>query len=454
MDPFHYDQGQLYCEQVPIARLAEQYGTPLYVYSEAAFVGQLKALHEAFAALDPLVCYSVKASSNLGILRLLAGHGSGFDVVSQGELLRVKEAGGDPGKTVFAGVGKTDEEIAAGLDAGVLMFNVESEAELEAIARVAAARGVKAPVAPRINPDVDPKTHRYISTGNKQSKFGMDIERSIRLAEAARDMPSIAMIGMHMHIGSQITTVEPYAKAVARGVEVIGRLRELGHPIAWYNIGGGYGIAYRGPEAKAIREFADVIVPAVKSTGCRLALEPGRVIAGNAGLLVSRVIFTKQSGDKRFLIQDAAMNDLIRPSLYEAFHPDLARESAQGDDRAAQGLRGRPARQRTVGHRRPRLRIGRLPGQGPPLADDGTRRPARHLLGRRVWDGDGLELQHQAPGRRGARGGRSGQAGPTPRDLRRPAGGRADLRPDPRNTRWCGYSWAVLVWVAPHPSQR
>lgn len=320
MDPFHYDHGQLYCEQTPIAQLAEQYGTPLYVYSQAAFVEQLKALHSAFAALDPLICYSVKANSNLSVLRLLAGLGSGFDVVSQGELFRVREAGGNPGKTVFAGVGKTDDEIAAGLDAGVLMFNVESEAELDAIARVASAKGVKAPVAPRINPDVDPKTHRYISTGNKQSKFGMDVERSVRLAEAARSMPSISLIGIHMHIGSQITTVEPYANAVAKGVDLIGKLREMGHPIAWYNVGGGYGIAYRGPEARPIAEFADVIVPAVKSTGCRLALEPGRVIAGNAGLLVSRVIFTKQSGDKRFLIQDAAMNDLIRPSLYEAFH--------------------------------------------------------------------------------------------------------------------------------------
>ncbi len=320
MEPFHYRDGRLYCEEIPVARLAEEYGTPLYVYSRAAFLGQLQALQSAFAELDPLVCYSVKANSNLGILKLMAEHGSGFDVVSGGELHRVEVAGGDPGKTVFAGVGKTDEEILAGLQAGVLMFNVESEAELEAIARVAAQAGKVAPIAMRVNPDVDPKTHRYISTGKKESKFGMDIDRSLRLAERVKELPSVSMIGMHMHIGSQITTTDPYAGAAAKGADIIDKLRAMGHPIGWFNIGGGYGIAYRGPEAKPVEEFARVIVPVVKKTGCRLAMEPGRVISGNAGVLLGRVLYTKQSGDKRFLIQDAAMNDLIRPALYEGFH--------------------------------------------------------------------------------------------------------------------------------------
>ncbi|WP_165230452.1 diaminopimelate decarboxylase [Aquisphaera insulae] len=320
MEPFHYRDRQLYCEDVPVADLAARFGTPLYVYSEASILGTLKSLQTAFAELDPLICYSVKANSNLGILKVMAGHGSGFDVVSQGELYRVGLAGGAGSKTVFAGVGKTDEEIAAGLDAGVLMFNVESEAEMEAIARVAASRGQVAPIALRVNPDVDPKTHRYISTGKKQSKFGMDIERALRAGRAAVGNPGLKMIGIHMHIGSQITTVEPYAGAVAKGVEVIRQLREMGHPIGWYNMGGGYGIAYKGKEARPIPEFASVIVPSVKAAGCRLAIEPGRVIAGNAGILVSRVVYTKQSGDKRFLIQDAAMNDLIRPALYESFH--------------------------------------------------------------------------------------------------------------------------------------
>jgi diaminopimelate decarboxylase len=200
------------------------------------------------------------------------------------------------------------------------MFNVESEAELEAIAQVAAARRCVAPIALRVNPDVDPKTHRYISTGKKESKFGMDIERALTVAESAANMPSVKMIGMHMHIGSQITTVEPYTGAVSKGVKIIARMRELGHPLSWWNMGGGFGIDYKGHEARSIDEFARAIIPAVRSAGCRLALEPGRWIAGNSGILVSRVIYTKKSGDKRFLIQDAAMNDLIRPALYESFH--------------------------------------------------------------------------------------------------------------------------------------
>jgi len=320
MEPFQYRDRQLYCEDVPVAELAARFGTPLYVYSQSAILETLKSLRSAFADVDPLICYSVKANSNLGILKVMAEHGSGFDVVSGGELHRVKLAGGDPERTVFAGVGKTDDEIVAGLEAGVLMFNVESEGELEAITRVAAAMNRVAPIALRVNPDVDPRTHRYTSTGKKESKFGMDIERSLRVAEAALAMSSVRMIGMHMHIGSQITTTEPYAGAVAKGVEVIGQLRRMGHPIGWYNMGGGFGIAYKKSEARSITEFAAAILPGVKATGCRLAIEPGRVIAGNAGILVSRVLYTKQSGDKRFLIQDAAMNDLIRPALYESFH--------------------------------------------------------------------------------------------------------------------------------------
>lgn len=320
MEPFHYRDRDLYCEDLKVAELAERFGTPLYIYSRAAFLSHLKALHDAFAAVDPLVCYSVKACSNLGILKLIAEHGGGFDVVSGGELARVVEAGGAAGKTVFAGVGKTDEEIAQAITAGVLMFNVESEAELDRIAVVAGRLGKVAPIALRVNPDVDPKTHRYISTGKKQSKFGLDIDRALRLAEQARTIGSVSMIGMHMHIGSQITTVEPYEGAVSKGERIVEQLRAMGHPIAWYNMGGGFGIAYRGKEARPVVEFAQVMLPALKRTGCRLALEPGRSIAGNAGLLVSRVIYTKQSGDKRFLIQDAAMNDLIRPALYESFH--------------------------------------------------------------------------------------------------------------------------------------
>jgi diaminopimelate decarboxylase len=320
MEPFHYRDRDLYCEDVPVADLADRFGTPLYVYSREAFVGRLAALHDAFRAVEPLVCYSVKANSNLGLLRLMAEQGGGFDVVSGGELFRVLTAGGDPGKTVFAGVGKTDDEVRLALEAGVLMFNVESEAELGRIAAVAGDLNLVAPIALRVNPDVDPKTHRYISTGKMQSKFGLDIERAARLAEEVKDDRRVSMIGMHMHIGSQITSVDPYAAAVSKGVELVARLKAMGHPIAWYNMGGGFGIDYRGGEAKAIAEFASVMLPGLRETGCRLALEPGRSIAGNGGILLSRVIYTKQSGEKRFLIQDAAMNDLIRPALYEGFH--------------------------------------------------------------------------------------------------------------------------------------
>ncbi|MDE2507299.1 MAG: diaminopimelate decarboxylase [Planctomycetota bacterium] len=321
MDPyFSYRDSGLYCEDVAVARLAEEFGTPLYIYSKSAIVAQLDGLHAAFAELDPLVCYSVKANSNLSVLKVVAERGGAFDVVSGGELRRVQVAGGNPRKTVFAGVGKTDEEIAAALEAGVLMFNVESEAELDAIARVASAMGRVAPCAPRVNPDVDPKTHRYISTGKKESKFGMHIERSLALAESAAKMPSVSLIGMHMHIGSQITTVEPYAGAASKGVEIIDAMRRLGHPVAWFNMGGGFGISYKGGEAKPVAEFARAIVPVVRESRCRLILEPGRVVVGNAGVLVSRVIFIKKSGEKTFVIQDAAMNDLIRPALYESFH--------------------------------------------------------------------------------------------------------------------------------------
>ena len=320
MDHFHYRDGHLYCEDLSVAELADRFGTPLYVYSKAAFVGQLKAIQGAFAEVEPLVCYAIKANSNLSILKLMADHGAGFDVVSGGELDRVLIAGGQAGKTCFAGVGKTDEEIAAGLKAGVLMFNVESEAELDAIARVSDAVGIKASVALRVNPDVDPKTHRYTSTGQKESKFGMDIDRSLALAERSKGLASVSIIGVHMHIGSQITTTEPYAGATGKLVDVIARLRSMGHPVAWFNMGGGFGIGYRGGEEPTMAEFAKAVMASIKATGCRIAMEPGRVIAGNSGILVSRVLYTKQSGEKRFLIQDAAMNDLIRPALYQSFH--------------------------------------------------------------------------------------------------------------------------------------
>ncbi len=320
MQPFAYRDGRLYCEDLPVEELAARHGTPLYLYSALAFTSQYESLCRAFAAVDPLVCYSVKANSNLGILKLMAQRGSGFDVVSVGELRRVLAAGGDPARTVFAGVGKTDDEIRTALEAGVLMFNVESEEELAAIDRVARSLGQVASVALRVNPDVDPKTHRYISTGKKQSKFGMDIERSERLAGELAHLPGVRLTGIHMHIGSQITAAQPFADAIEKGVALVGRLRAGGHPVSWYNMGGGFGISYEQADALGFDDFAAAMLPGLKASGCRIALEPGRSICANGGILVSRVIYTKQSGDKRFLIQDAAMNDLIRPALYESYH--------------------------------------------------------------------------------------------------------------------------------------
>lgn len=334
MDHFHYQNGELYCEEVPVRQLADKYGTPLWIYSQKTLLHHLQQVQTAFAELDPVICYSVKANSSLGILKVMKEAGSSFDVVSGGELFRVKQAGADTSKVVFAGVGKTDEEIRAALENHILMFNVESEAELDAIAQVAASMNVIAPVALRLNPDIDAKTHAKTTTGKKGNKFGMDIERANELADKVLRTPSLALKGIHMHLGSPILTTDPYAAAVTKGGEVIQSLRAKGHDIRWLNLGGGFGINYRQQEALPASAYAKVIVPGVKAMGCRLALEPGRFIVGNAGILVSRVIFTKREGGKLFVIQDAAMNDLVRPAMYDAFHriwPVQPRVSAPTD---------------------------------------------------------------------------------------------------------------------------
>lgn len=320
MDYFHYQNNALFCEEVPVAELAAKYGTPLWIYSKRTLLHHLKQIQTAFAAVDPVLCYSVKANSNLGILKVMQEAGSSFDVVSQGEFYRVKQAGADTSKVVFAGVGKTDEEIRFALENNVLMFNVESEAELDAIAAVAGSMGKVGPVALRLNPDVDAKTHAKTTTGKKGTKFGMDIVRASQLADKVLADKRLELRGIHMHLGSPILTTEPYAAAVAKGVEVVKEFRSKGHDTRWINLGGGFGIHYRKQEAPPASAYADVIVPAIKAAGCRLALEPGRFIVGNAGILVSQVIFTKREGGKLFIIQDAAMNDLVRPAMYDAFH--------------------------------------------------------------------------------------------------------------------------------------
>ena len=320
MDYFHYQNRELFCEEVPVARLAAEFGTPLWVYSKRTLLHHLTQIQQAFAAVDPVICYSVKANSNLGILKVMQGAGSSFDVVSGGELYRVKQAGADTTKVVFAGVGKTDEEIRFALENNILMFDVESEAELDAIAAVAGSMNVVAPVALRLNPDIDAKTHAKTTTGKKGNKFGMDIERATQLADKVLADKRLDLRGIHMHLGSPILTTDPYAAAIVKAVDVVKAFRAKGHDTRWINLGGGFGINYRKQEALPAQAFADVIVPQVLASGCKLALEPGRFIVGNSGILVSKVSYTKREGGKLFVIQDAAMNDLVRPAMYDSFH--------------------------------------------------------------------------------------------------------------------------------------
>ncbi|QDT34259.1 diaminopimelate decarboxylase [Thalassoglobus polymorphus] len=320
MDPFQYQDGELFCEQVSVSALSQEFGTPIWIYSKSKLVNEYRQIQEAFAAVDPVICYSVKANSNLSILKLLNEEGCSFDVVSGGELFRVREAGADTTKVAFAGVGKTDEEIRFALENDILMFNVESEPELDAISRIAAEMGKVAPVALRLNPDVDGKTHAKTTTGKKGNKFGMDFERHNELADKVLADPYLELRGIHMHIGSPINTTDPYRQSAEKALNIVRELRKKGHQTNWINLGGGFGLNYRGDEAATAQEYAEVIVPFVQEAECRLALEPGRSIAGNAGILVSEVVFVKHEGGKRFVIQDAAMNDLVRPAMYDSFH--------------------------------------------------------------------------------------------------------------------------------------
>jgi diaminopimelate decarboxylase len=320
MDYFHYRNGLLQCEEVPVPALADKFGTPLYVYSQRTLLHHLAQIQRAFAAVEPLICYSVKTNGNLSICRLMADNGSGFDVTSGGELYRALKAGGTGSKIVFAGVGKTADEFRYALENNVRLFNVESEAELHALGTVAAKLGKVAPVALRVNPSLPPKTHVKTDTSVKGTKFGLDIDSVLEVAQRFVGNKGVRIVGLHMHLGSPIITTQPYKEGIDKGLVLIDKLRQQGHPIEYLNMGGGFGIHYRKQEAPPADAFAEVIVPAVKKAGCKLVLEPGRFIVGNAGILVSRVIYTKESGGKHFIIQDAAMNDLIRPTLYDSFH--------------------------------------------------------------------------------------------------------------------------------------
>jgi diaminopimelate decarboxylase len=335
MHSFHYHDGTLYREDVDLTRIAEKLGTPTYVYSAGTILDHYTRLDAALAPLDHLICYAVKANSNRAILKLLADAGAGFDIVSGGELFRVLAAGGNPAKCTFAGVGKSREDIEYALEQGVYSFNVESEAELEYTNRIAGAQDKRAPIALRVNPDVDPHTHEYISTGSRENKFGIGLDHVTDVYECAAKMRSIDIVGVQMHIGSQITEAAPFATAIKKVLPIVRKLRSK-YGIKFFSIGGGMGIIYgralesgsgkwwhdHGGESSAfsIGDYADAIVPSLRDLGIQILVEPGRFLVGNSGVLLTRVLYIKKSGAKTFAIVDAGMNDLIRPVLYHSYH--------------------------------------------------------------------------------------------------------------------------------------
>lgn len=321
MEHINYRDGQLCCEQVPVADMIRRVGTPAYVYSSAELLGRFHDVQRAFAPLDATICFSIKSLSNIHLLTLLKDAGSGFDVVSGGELARAEAIGADPQRIVFAGVGKTDAEISRALQAGIGVFNIESEAEFENLSRLAAETGQKARAALRVNPDVyDPKTHQYTATGKKESKFGVDIERAERFFATYGNDARVVLDGIHIHIGSPIYSPEPYEQAIRRTLGLIDRLTAAGHVVRLLDIGGGFACDYEAGTAPGIDDYARAIVPLLAGKGLEVAIEPGRTIAANAGVLLTTVLYMKAGPEKRFAIVDAAMTDLLRPALYEAEH--------------------------------------------------------------------------------------------------------------------------------------
>jgi diaminopimelate decarboxylase len=320
MPDFHYRGKYFYCEDAQVAKIAQDVGTPLYVYSHKTLTNQFQKLDEAFAPIDHLVCYSVKANSNIAILRALAQQGAGMDIVSEGELYRAQQAGVASSKIVFAGVGKSESEITRALEAGILCFTVESDAELDLIEACAKRLGRKAPISVRVNPNVNPRTHRYIATGKKESKFGLDFTRAAKMYERMQMSDALQPIGVQIHIGSQIVHTRPFVTAIRKMVPFLATLRDRGIHLSFFDIGGGMGIVYDSEKPSTAKEFAKAVLPDLQKIGLKVLLEPGRFIAGNAGILVCRVQYLKQSSGKVFVIVDAGMNDLLRPSLYHAYH--------------------------------------------------------------------------------------------------------------------------------------
>jgi diaminopimelate decarboxylase len=397
MHLFHYRDGHLYCEDVDLTRVATEFGTPTYVYSAGTILDHYTRLDAALAQIDHLICYAVKANSNRAILNLLVRAGAGFDIVSGGELFRVLAAGGDPAKCTFAGVGKSRDEIEYALEQGVYSFNVESEAELDSIERIARAKKMRAPIALRVNPDVDPHTHQYISTGSQENKFGIALDQVRKLYERAATMSNIAIVGVQMHIGSQITEAKPFASAIEKVASLVRDLKSK-YAIKFFSIGGGMGIIYRRalesgsgkwwrnhggePSAFSMGDYAEAIVPPLRDLGIRTLVEPGRFLIGNAGVLLTRVRYLKQTGSKKFAIVDAGMNDLIRPALYQSYH-EIVPVIEQSTLTPTLSLRGRGGREG--------------PGEGESGAANQRKREKIDIVGPVCESGDFFALGREMP---------------------------------------------------------
>jgi diaminopimelate decarboxylase len=331
--PFVVRDGRLHAESVPLEELARRFGTPCFVYSRAALEGAFRALAAPLAARDHLICYAMKANSNLAVLDVLARLGAGFDIVSGGELARVIAAGGDPRKVVFSGVGKSEAEIRQGLAARILCFNVESGGELERIERVAAAAATRAPVSMRVNPDVDPKTHPYISTGLRENKFGVAAEEALALYRKAATSAHLEVVGIDFHVGSQLTEVAPFVDALDRALALVDRLADEGIALHHIDLGGGLGIRYRDERPPSPAEYLEPLLGRLAGRPQKILLEPGRALVGNAGVLLTRVEYLKHGPDRNFAVVDAAMNDLLRPALYDAWHDIVPVARRDGPER-------------------------------------------------------------------------------------------------------------------------
>lgn len=403
MHYFQYKNGQLHAEDIAVADLVHEYGTPLYIYSATTLKRHFKAFDTAFDGIDHLTCYSVKANSNMSFLKILAQEGAGTDIVSGGELFRALRAGVDPGKIVYSGVGKKTVEIQEALFAGILMFNVESEQELERINTVAADLDKVARVSLRINPDVDPKTHPYVSTGLKENKFGLSRSDALKVYAKAMSLPNVEPVGIDCHIGSQLTQLSPFMEALDKLKEFHGQLVEMGITIKYLDLGGGLGITYNEEAPPHPEELGKALVESLKELDVTLILEPGRVIAGNTGIMVTEVQYTKTNEGKNFVIVDAAMNDLVRPSLYGSYHRLAPVREGNGEEMTADVVG--PICE--SGDFWPRI----APSQGRPG------RSAGRLFSRRLWICHVLAVQFPPQGCGSHGRGRQARAHPQARGL-------------------------------------